>query len=298
MKFYTNGRYLQQNTAQVIDVFNNILIKRRDATGKVVQQIYVPCVYGNRSRILKSIDSRSGTHKVPIIVITTNSISRDIERVHSINKGIEQQISPLSYDANINPPIAIKIEYELTIISRYHSDADEILNNFLVFFNPDIYIINPHYKIIGEHLKTSLVWDGNADFEYPTEVNETDIARIIVNCNFTHRTWAFAGDEIDQSDYDGKYIHRINDNNLLVNPYGPNGDGGAYGVIQDVSGNWLDKDGNIINPYDYATMDKWFDVMPLSSSFDDFQTKVEAGLVKADRDRNNWDHPWSISGRV
>ena len=265
MKTRSYNSEIRQATAQVLDVFNNIVIDRRNQSG-VQKLIHVPCVYGNRSRILKSMENADKTLKPPLIVITKGSLTRDTLRVADTNNGLLFQSGVGDYDVLKNRPNPMNIEFELSIVTKYEDDMDQIISNFIPMLTPDLYVVWPNPKQIGKNLKSQVVWDGSINYEYPTDIGETDPYRIIVTTNFTYKTWIFPG--LGQDPDDGPLIHKIN--------FCPN-------LLSIGDGNY--------------GLDKWYDV-PMSMTLDEYQDKIVCGLIKMDQTRPNWDWlPCSISGQ-
>jgi hypothetical protein len=261
-----NGE-IKTATAQILDVFNNITIDRRDSTG-VQKLIHVPCIYGNRSRVLKSMENKNKTLKIPLIVISKGSLSRDTMRVADTNNGLLFQSGIADgYDILKNRPQPMNIDFEMTVITKYEDDMDQIISNFIPMMLPDIYVVWPNPKQIGKNLKSQIVWDGSINYEYPMEVGETDPYRVITTTNFTYKTWIFPG--LGEDPDDGPVIHKMN--------YCPN-------LLTIEDGNY--------------GLDRWYDV-PMGMSVDQYAEQVVCGLIKMDRTRPNWDWlPCSISGMV
>lgn len=256
MKYRSYNSEFITSTAQLLDVFDQIVIDRRDKSG-VQQLIHVPCVFGNRSRILKSLENRNKTLKVPMMAITMGSISRDSTRVHEINHGITLQSREWDYDPIKTTAVPVNIEYELSIISKYQEDLDQIICNFIPFSNPDFYVVWPHPKTPKWNMKSQIVWDGNISVTYADEVSETDPYRIIATTSFVFKTWIFPG--LDKDKNDGPVIHKIN--------FCPN-------LLSIGDGNY--------------GLDRWYDV-PSNIEIDDYFDSVVCGLIKPDRSRDNWD---------
>lgn len=257
MKYRSYNRELRTSTAQLLDTFNNIKIDRRDNGNNVQKLISVPCVYGNRSRILKSLENRNKTLKLPMIALSMGNLSRDSSRVHDIHNAIINQRQEWKFKAINNTPVPMNIEYEMTIICKYQEDLDEIICNFIPFSNPDFYVIFPHPIEKGVYLKSQIVWDTSINIQYPTEITESDPYRITATTSFVYKTWIFPG--LGNETDDGPLIHRIN--------FCPN-------LLSVEDGNFM--------------LDRWYDV-PTCMSIDAYQNNVVCGLIKADNDRNNWD---------
>lgn len=190
MRFISYNKEINIATKQIMDVFNNIRIKRW--AGPCVEKIiHVPCVYGNRSRILKSLENRAKNLQLPLISITKTDISRDADRAHSVNDGLF--FGDNSYDLNENVGVPIKIEFDVSIICKYESDMDQILCNFMAMMNPDIYVTWPNPKGQG-NITSQIVWDGTTNIEYPIEISETDPWRVSATARMTFKTWIFPGE--------------------------------------------------------------------------------------------------------
>lgn len=258
MKYRSYNREFRQATAQILDVFNRITIDRRDNQNNVQKLVNVSCVYGNRSRILKSLENKNKTFKLPLVSISMGNISRDVSRVHDIHDGLITQQREWSFDPLKNTPVPINIEYEMDIVTKYHEDLDQIMCNFIPFTNPDFYVVWPHPKWPNLFLKSQIVWDSNINVQFPNEIAETDPYRFVASTTFTFKTWIFPGlSQIDESD--GPLIHRIN--------FCPN-------LLSVDDENFM--------------LDRWYHV-PTCMSFDDFQGNVVCGLIKQDEGRDNWD---------
>lgn len=209
MRYRSYHKEIQLATAQILDVLNDIVIDRRDANDNIQQLISVPCLYGSRSRILKSLENKEKNIKLPLLVLSINSINRDSSRVHSIHDGLLYQDGSANYNYLKNTPVPINIEYNVDIITKFQEDMDMILGNFIPFFNPDVYVVIPHPINAGQNLKPQIVSNGNINLTFPDEISANESSRIIASTMFTFKTWIFPG---MSSDSEGKVIKRINFN--------------------------------------------------------------------------------------
>lgn len=194
MKLYSYNCELKFCTAQIIDVFNEIPVKRYDENGLEIDSITVPCVYGNRGRILKTLENKPANLKIPLCSLWMNSFSRDQNRVHSVNDAIQYSLS--NYDPIYNIGIPININYSLSIICKFQEDLDQILSNFVVNFNPDIYVAWPHPFKTG-NIKSQIIWNGDMTLNYPEDEAQQKPYRIIAETSFTLKTWLFPGTGIN-----------------------------------------------------------------------------------------------------
>jgi len=270
MKLYSYNFEIRSITAQVLDVFNNMIIKRySDPSGQsgTTTLHQVPCVYGSRSGVIKSLENANKTLAPPILAVTFNNLSRDTARVHSVNSLLEFQTGT-SKNIIHNVATPVNLTYELTIVTKYRADVAQIISNFVAIFNPDIYVTFPNPKGQG-NLKTQIIWDGDVSIEYPNEVAETDPERIIGTASFTVKSWIFPG-STTYSDDDVPTIEKINFSH-------------SYGVGPDpsyqigLSGEGFGLSGGYVSPEN--AYNKWYEV-PYSMSFDSFYENVLSGYVQ------------------
>lgn len=256
MKYRSYNREFRTATAQILNIFNDITIDRRDAKDNIEKLITVPCVYGNRSSILKSLENGNKTLKIPLITLNMDSISRDTSRVHSTYEGITRNIGGV-IDPQNNTPVPVNISYSIDIITKYQEDQDQILCNFIPFFNPDIFIVWPNPKIPTKNIKSQIVWDGNFNFIWPSNITPTDNYRYMASTSFTLKTWIFAG---MTEKIQGKLIHKINFDDSLISK----GNTGYH-------------------------MDRWYDV-PNTIDFDSYIDQITSGNIINDQSRTNYDY--------
>jgi hypothetical protein len=254
MKVRSYNKEIKIATKMLIDVFNDIIIDRRDSQDNIQKYISVPCIYGNRSRILKSLENRNKTLKIPLSCLSITGISRDSTRVHSVNDFLKLN-SGSNFDHRNMIAQPIDITYSLGFITRYQEDMDQLIGNFIPFFNPDIYVVFPAPYNIG-NLKTQILWDGGLDIEYPTDSGPEEPYRITTDVRFTLKTWLFPGmHDKDNPAYPfgQKLIYKVN-----------------Y-MSQPVSG--------VIPEGQIATLDSFFEV-PGDMAFDEFQDNILSGFIK------------------
>ena len=191
MKYRSHHKEIQKNTAQLLDVFDDIYIDRRSPNDVIQKLIKVPCVYSSRSRILKSLENRGNTLTLPLIHIGLSSLSRDPGRAIDVHDGLLKQHG--TYDFMKNTPIPVSISYDMGIVTKFQEDADQIMSNFVPFFNPDIYIVVNQPMAVALNLKTQVIWNGSFILEYPNEIDKNTPWRVIASTGFTMKTWLFPG---------------------------------------------------------------------------------------------------------
>jgi len=252
-KIHSYNNEIKFATAQLLDVFNDITIDRYDNAHNVTKKIRVPCRFGNRDRILKSLENRDKTVELPIIVITLNSIRRDPTRVMDVNSEIMYQDGTGVFDYRYKTPTPIDLKYDIQFIAKKTEDLLQLLSNWAVWFNPDIFVVTPNRYDPTQKLKSQVIWDGDFNVDMANDINPDKAYRVSGKSTFTFKSWLFVGtydgDGVDG--YEPKRINRINFNPNIID----NDDGHG------------------------ARLSNWYDVPP-GMSFRDHYNNILLGLVK------------------
>ena len=190
MKLFSYNNEVKFCTAQILNLFSNIPIVRFTPDGVEDYTILVPCIYGNRSRLLKSLENKDATLKLPFTCLSLTSMKRSIERVHDPHYSLQFSNSTVNPLYNIGVPY--DLSYSFSVVAKFQEDVDQILSNFLVHFNPDLFVVWPHPFKTG-NIRSQVVYDDNVVFNYPEDENQTKQYRITVEINLTYKSWLFPG---------------------------------------------------------------------------------------------------------
>lgn len=188
MKTFSYNREILVATAQVLMLFNNISIRRNNTN------INVPCVLGQRSRILKFLQNPEGSpYKLPMSFLVRGNVQYNAPRSANIHQHMLASPTYAAFDANTISPVPIDISYTWTFITKYPDDMDMLISNFVPFFHKDVYVSSPHPKIENTTINHQIVWNGSIDTKWPEELpnNENDIQ--ICTAEFTYKTELFGG---------------------------------------------------------------------------------------------------------
>lgn len=248
MKFRSYQKELQNVTAQVLDLFNNVIIDRRDAADNAEKEISVPCFYGQRSRVLKSLEDRNKTIKLPLTCLTTGTLQRDPSRAVDIHKDLPKQNDYGSLNYLEMQPVPMNVTFDLEMVSKYQQDLDQIISNFAVFFNPSVYITIPHPHKQGKKLKYPVTWSGSVTYDPNPVIPESQDARCTAKTSFTVKTWFFTGLQTNTD-----MLNRIHSINFTPTMY-DEGDG-------------------------VFALQHWYAV-PDTMTFEEYEDKIILGLIK------------------
>lgn len=188
---------------QFMGAFNDIAIKRfnkdRQADG---DPIGVGFLYSPKQRVINDIVSAARTIPLPAISVSISSLQRDPERVfnkldgHVIGTSAQEDTLRL-----IPQPVPVNISINMSIIARYQSDIEQIISNFVPYCDPYIAVSwkiptteNTSYE---REMRTIIEWGGTLNMQYPVELNNNQLARVVCDTTFTIKGWLFK--QIDSS---------------------------------------------------------------------------------------------------
>lgn len=124
------------------NMFNNIVIDRKNLSNNVVESIKVPLAYAPKQKLLARIEQRPDDTKrfqviLPRMSFEMVGVEYDPQRkispiqqnrgVNATNNTLDAQYAPTPYNININ----------LYIYSKNQDDGLQVLEQILPYFNPD-----------------------------------------------------------------------------------------------------------------------------------------------------------------
>lgn len=189
---------------QFLSAFDNVIIKRFNAqripgTSQQVRYIYAP-----KQRVLFDLINPGQNLTLPVISVTIGSISRDVNRVFNKNAGFfphatDELTNPSALTYFYRTPVPVNIEVKMSILTRYQSDMDQILSNFVPYNNPYVIIswtVPKDFNLpYTQEIRTEVLWNGQINLSYPTDINGNQKAQIIADTSFTIKGFLFPAAE-------------------------------------------------------------------------------------------------------
>lgn len=232
MKNYTYNWEIQTLLEQFVSAFNDVIVKRYDNQKNLVQPtsgIKVSYVYGPKQRIFNTLQNPApGGLRVPAIAVSIGSISRDPNRVFNKNDGFSvpynTTITSGDYLKHIPQPVPINITINMTLITKFQSDMDQLISNFAPYCDPYIVISWKIPTLDGTlspyEIRTEVLWSGSVNLTYPNDIGPTQPFRITADTSFTLKGWMFKKiDDIYKKIYvinsDYNSVSNV-ENNLLI----------------------------------------------------------------------------------
>ena len=159
------------------------------------EKINVRYVFGPKQRVLYDIINQSKNITLPVISIEQKNVRRDPSRIQFK----DQHISRIHIDrkniSKIPTPIPIIMDIDVSIITNYKEDIDQISSNLISWCNPYFIISWNVPEDFGmdfvDELRTEVTWSGSVDYENPTNIDHSEKYKIIGNTSFTVKGWIF-----------------------------------------------------------------------------------------------------------
>ena len=202
MKNYTYGFEVQTLLTNFIGAFNDIIIRRYDNQNNVVPSlsaIKVNYVYAPKTRVYQVLNNPApGGLKLPVVSVTIGSISRDNTRVFNKIQGFDapyiSNIDTLNYDKTIPQPVPINIVVNMSILTKFQLDMDQIISNFLPYSDPYVILswkmphLDPRFPL---EIRSEVLWSGNVNITYPIDLTGTQPYKISAETSFTIKGFMF-----------------------------------------------------------------------------------------------------------
>ena len=187
-------------------------MKRYNIDREPEDQIHVNFLYSPKSRTLNEIINKAQHHKLPCISISLGSIRRAVGRVFNKIDGSSwtdtRTRTPSSANwINLLQPVPIDIGVNVSILSRFQSDVDQILSNFVPYIDP-YFVISwkwpDEISFSDFEIRSHVKWSENISFQYPLDIAKEAAYWTNADTAFTIEGWMFKNKPAD-----GKPIYVI-----------------------------------------------------------------------------------------
>jgi hypothetical protein len=182
---------------QFVAAFDDIVIGRFNRDRVEKDKINVRYVYAPKQRVLYDITNENKTLTLPVVSVNVTNISRDATRVFNKLDGFYYQgnVGEDKVSRHIKAPVPINISLSVSVLTRYQTDMDQILSNFVPFCNPYVIIswkVPEKFNLsVDQEIRSEVLWTGDVSMNYPTELNSSQKARVTADTSFTIKGWLF-----------------------------------------------------------------------------------------------------------
>lgn len=195
MQPYTNHNEISTMLAHFNAAFDNFVIKRFEKDGDVQSSIAVRYIHGPKSAVAADLIQNKTNVSLPLVNTYVTGSGRDASRVTAATSA--QQFSSNLHSrqmTNVAPAQPFNIELGMTMYAKYNKDIDQMITNFVPYFDPYIMLSWKH-PITGQEIQMKAVWNEQLTHEYPDNLEPTAPWQYGVSTSFTLEGWLFKGDQ-------------------------------------------------------------------------------------------------------
>lgn len=170
---------------------DDIVVKRYNKHREPQDSIRCRFVYAPKQRVLADILDKAQNLQLPVVALTNGGITRDPNRVFNKIQGSYMPSSDPTVTNKLNQPVPIDLTINMTILTRFQEDFDQIVTNFVPYFDPYIIISWRTPSMPDYEIRSQVVWSGNIAATYPYDIPASTVARVEGNTSFTFKGWLF-----------------------------------------------------------------------------------------------------------
>lgn len=187
---------------------DDIVIKRYNRYREPQDSIRCRFVYAPKQRVLADLLDKAQNLQLPVIALTNGGIARDPSRVWNKIQGSYLSDPDPTNARKMLQPVPIDLTINMTILTRFQEDYDQIVTNWVPYFDPYIIISWRTPSMPDQEIRSQVIWSGNITATYPYDIQSTTVARVEGSTSFTFKGWLF---KAAPSGSDGR-IFKINAN--------------------------------------------------------------------------------------
>jgi T4-like virus Myoviridae tail sheath stabiliser len=195
---YTYDWEIQTLMTMFMNSMSDIVIKRFNVHKQPQDQIKTRLVYAPKQRVLNDLLDKDQNLQLPVMACYIGGIARDNNRVFNKILGNYQQTPSGTSAYNEKMPLPIDLSINVSIMTRYQADMDQIISHLIPYINPYFTVSwrtpgRPDYEI-----RSNVFWGGNVNITYPMDSAATQVARVVADLSFTFKGWMFQakGDDV------------------------------------------------------------------------------------------------------
>jgi len=191
MKNYTYYFELKNLLVQFMAALDDCVIKRYDNNRVAQEEVAVRVVYSPKSRTIHNLVNKQQNMELPVISVSLGGVQRVANRQHNKIDG------PTYHQDNIRfplQPIPVNITVNVSILTKFQTDMDQIVSNMIPYFDPYIIISWKHPEMTQE-IRSKVEWSGSLSYNYPNDLQATQAYRQAVDTSFTVEGWLFKKSE-------------------------------------------------------------------------------------------------------
>jgi len=192
---------------QFVSAFDDIVIERYNKGRSAEDKIKIRYVYAPKQRVIHDLVNKARHITLPVVAVSIAGVSRDPTRVFNKIAGSYHQgreyMETLNADVPISDyipqPVPVNVQVKMSILTKFQTDMDQILSNFIPYNDPYVIIswkIPSDFVSTEQEIRSEVLWDGNIGLQYPTDLPSSTPYRISADTSFTIKGWLFKDKQI------------------------------------------------------------------------------------------------------
>lgn len=191
MNEYTYDFEVQTMSIVLMNAFSDIIINRFDVNKNVKNSIKTRIVYAPKQRVLNDLLNKDQNLQLPVMAVNITGVSRDESRVFNKILGTYHTPANTSFSVHERGVLPIDVSYNVSIMTRYQQDMDQILSHLLPYINP-YFVVSWRTPSRPDHeIRSKVLWNGSVNVQYPNDLNSNQVARVVADLTFTFQGWLF-----------------------------------------------------------------------------------------------------------
>ena len=181
---------VQTMVTAFMSALSDIVVTRYNGKREPRDRIKTRLVYAPKQRVLADILDKDQNLQLPVVAVYIGNITRDLARVTNKIVGTYAPQTNGGY-VNQSSPLPIDLALNVTIVTRYQADMDQIISHILPYINPYFVVSWTTPGRRDQEIRSNVFWDGNATFSYPYDISANQVARVTADLGFVFKGWMF-----------------------------------------------------------------------------------------------------------
>jgi hypothetical protein len=194
--FYNQG--MRKMTVAFGQIFNNVQIKKKDASDNVVQSIKVPLAYAPKEKFLVRLDQQANLENrefaitLPRMSFEISGIKYDgsrkltrIQKYRTVKSNIDGKVLDFNYT-----PVPYDISYNLYVFTATAESGLQIVEQILPFFQPDYTVTINQVPELNIKRDVPVILN-NIGYEDTYDGSFTQRRAVIYTLSFTAKTYLY-----------------------------------------------------------------------------------------------------------
>tara|TARA_R100000951_G_scaffold65264_1_gene55084 strand:- start:2148 stop:3323 length:1176 start_codon:yes stop_codon:yes gene_type:complete len=190
---------IRDNVALFISAFDDVIVKRFDGRTEK-DRIEARYVYAPKQRVIHDLVNPAKSMQMPVVAVNVTGLTRDPKRVFNKLHGFNYPTrttdpNRAALNSAYRAPLPIDINIDMSIIGRYQTDVEQIIQNFAVHCNPYITIawkVPDDYDLTPiQEIRSVVEWDGNVSYDFPVDTHADDKIRFGADTSMVIKGWLF-----------------------------------------------------------------------------------------------------------